>query len=114
MAGWHHRLNGHELGQTLGGSEGQGGLVCCSPWGHKESDTTEQLNNNNTPNPGLFRAQVAALTTAHASGVSPGSILPDPGVWGGIQPRDDLGLVHHLPVLMPGPGSDLPGWFKRC
>ena len=38
--------------------------MCCSPWGHKESDTTWQLNNT-TPNPGLFRAQVAALTTAH-------------------------------------------------
>ena len=38
MVGWHHRFNGHELGQTLGDSEGQEGLVCCSPWGHKESD----------------------------------------------------------------------------
>ena len=46
MAGWRHRLNGHECKQTLRDSEGQGGLVCCSPWGHKESDTTEQLNNN--------------------------------------------------------------------
>ena len=44
MGGWHHRLNGHEFEQTLGDSEGQGSLVCCSPWGHKESDTTEQLN----------------------------------------------------------------------
>ena len=41
MVGWHHRLNGHELGQSLGDSEGQGGLVCCKPWGHKESDTME-------------------------------------------------------------------------
>ena len=46
MAGWHHQYNEHELGQTLGDSEGQGGLVCCSPWGRKESDTTEQMNNN--------------------------------------------------------------------
>ena len=38
--------NGHELGQTLGDGEGQGGLLCCSPWGCKELDTTEQLNNN--------------------------------------------------------------------
>ena len=37
---WHHRLNGHEFEQTLGGSEGQGSLACCSSWGHKESDTT--------------------------------------------------------------------------
>ena len=38
--------NGHELEQTPDDSEGQGSLVCCSPWGHKESDTTKQLNNN--------------------------------------------------------------------
>ena len=35
MAGWHHRCNGHELGQTPGDGEKQGGLVCCSPWGHR-------------------------------------------------------------------------------
>ena len=40
MVGWHHRLSGHEFEQTLGDSEGQGDLVCCSPWGHRESDTT--------------------------------------------------------------------------
>ena len=44
MVGWHHRLNGHESEQTLEDSEGQGILACCSPWGHKESDTTEGLN----------------------------------------------------------------------
>ena len=43
---WHHRLKGHEFEQALGNSEGQGSLACCSPWGHKESDKTEQLNNN--------------------------------------------------------------------
>ena len=46
MVGWHHQLNGHELDQTLGDSEGQGSPVCCSPWGCKESDMTERLNNN--------------------------------------------------------------------
>ena len=40
MAGWHHRCKGHELGQTSGDGEGQGGLLCCSPWGLKESDMT--------------------------------------------------------------------------
>ena len=44
MVGWRHRLNGHEFEQALGVDEGQGSLVCCSPWGHKELDTTEQLN----------------------------------------------------------------------
>ena len=47
VAGWHHQCNGHELGQTSGDVEGQRGLVCYSPWGRKESDTTEWLNNNN-------------------------------------------------------------------
>ena len=44
MAGWHHQLNGHEFEQTLGDIEGRGSLVCCSPWGHKESNMTERLN----------------------------------------------------------------------
>ena len=46
MVGWHHQLNGHEFEQALGDGEGQGSLVCCSPWGLKELDTTEVLNNN--------------------------------------------------------------------
>ena len=41
MVGWHHQLNGHKFGKTLGVGDGQGGLACCSPWGHKELDTTE-------------------------------------------------------------------------
>ena len=44
MAGWHHRLNGHEFEWALGVGDGQGGLACCGSWGHKESDTTEWLN----------------------------------------------------------------------
>ena len=44
MAGWHHQLDGHGFGWTLGVGDEQGGLVCCSSWSHKESDTTEQLN----------------------------------------------------------------------
>ena len=46
MIGWHHQLNGHEFKQVPGGGEGQGSPVCCSPWGQKESDMTERLNNN--------------------------------------------------------------------
>ena len=45
MVGWHHRLNGHEFEQAPGVGDGQGSLACCSPWGRKESDTTERLNN---------------------------------------------------------------------
>ena len=40
MVGWHHQLDGHETEQTLGVGEGQGSLMWCSPWDHKESDTT--------------------------------------------------------------------------
>ena len=46
IVGWHHGLNGHEFEQTLGDSEGQGSLACCSPRGHKELNVTEQLNSN--------------------------------------------------------------------
>ena len=44
MVGWHHRLNGHGFGWTPGVGDGQGGRACCSSWGRKEPDTTEQLN----------------------------------------------------------------------
>ena len=47
MVGWHHGLNGHEFEQALGVGDGQGSLARCSLWGHKESDMTEQLSNNN-------------------------------------------------------------------
>ena len=43
MVGWHHRLDGHEFEQVPGVGDGQGSLACRSPWGRKESDTTEQL-----------------------------------------------------------------------
>ena len=46
IVGWHHRLDGHEFEQALGDGEGQGSLACYSPWGCKELETTEQLNNN--------------------------------------------------------------------
>ena len=53
MAGWHHWLDGHEFEWTLEVDNGQGGLACCSSWGHKQSDTIEQLNwtelNTHTP-----------------------------------------------------------------
>ena len=44
MIGWHHRLNRHKFEQVPGVCDGQGNLECCSSWGHKGSDTTEQLN----------------------------------------------------------------------
>ena len=48
MVGWHHQLNGHELEQALGVGKGQGSLACYSPWGRKELDMTEWLNNNSS------------------------------------------------------------------
>ena len=44
MVGWHHQLDGHKFEEAPGVGDGQGSLPCCSPWGHKELDTTEQLN----------------------------------------------------------------------
>ena len=54
MVGWHHQLDGHEFEQAPGvgdgtgdgTGDGQGSLACCSPWGHKESNTTQRLNSN--------------------------------------------------------------------
>ena len=54
MVGWHHHLRGHEFEHVSRDSEGQGGLVCCDSWGRKESDITEQVNNNTN----LARARV--------------------------------------------------------
>ena len=46
IVGWHHQLNGQDFDQTLGDGDGQGSLVCCSPWGRKELNMTERLNDN--------------------------------------------------------------------
>ena len=48
MIGWHHQLDGFEFEQVLGVGDGQGSLVRCSPWGHKELDRTEQQQNLNS------------------------------------------------------------------
>ena len=47
IVGWNHRLDGNEFEEASGVGDGQGSLMCFSPWGRKESDTTERLNNNN-------------------------------------------------------------------
>ena len=46
MVGWRHQFSGHEFEQAAGDGEVQGSLACCSPWGCRESDMTQQLNNN--------------------------------------------------------------------
>ena len=48
MVGRHHRLSGKEFEQTPGDSEGQGGLACCSPWGHRQLDMTKRLNSDSS------------------------------------------------------------------
>ena len=54
MVGWHHRFNEHEFEQASGDGDGQGSLVCCSPWGCKGSDVTEQVSNHNIGSSSLF------------------------------------------------------------
>ena len=68
MVGWHHRLNGREFEQTPGGGEGQRSLVYCRPWGCKELDTTEQLNNDDNKKKKTFPNQ--EKTKAHILGLS--------------------------------------------
>ena len=58
MVGWHHRLNGYEFEQAPGVGEGQGSLACCSPWGCKESDMTERLNNNKVNQTGRVHSNI--------------------------------------------------------
>ena len=80
MAGWHHRLDGHEFEWTPGVGDGQGGLACCNSWGHKESDTTERLNWTDTcymgfPNGSVIKnppATAGDMDSIPGSGRSPG------------------------------------------
>ena len=64
QVGWHHRLKGHEFELALGDGDGQGGLACCSPWGRKESDTTERLKNNNKT-AGFFKKKKKVRSLSH-------------------------------------------------
>ena len=74
MAGWHHRLDGHEFEQTPGVGDGQGGLACCGPRGHKESDTTERPNYKDVP--------PSAITHRATRGPLPQySLGPHPRAW---------------------------------
>ena len=65
MVAWHHQLNGHEFEQAPGVGDGQGSLECCSPWGYKESDMTERLNNNKYPEVFLFTAYNQIVLSNH-------------------------------------------------
>ena len=63
MVGWHHRLSGYELGQTPVAGDEQGNLLCCSPWGRKESNTTEHLDWTESHLPYIFQRPSKFLTT---------------------------------------------------
>ena len=78
MVEWHHWLSGHEFEWTLGDSEGQGSLVSCRPWGHKESDMTEQLNSDK-----LFKLEnwiyLEIILTSKLSNTFPSWVFPPSG-----------------------------------
>ena len=74
MVGWNHQPGGHEFEQTLEDSEGQGSLVCCNPWGHKESGMTQQLNNN------ISIKQVAQASPHSSVGKESACNARDPGL----------------------------------
>ena len=64
MVGWHQQLSGHGFEQTPRDSAGQGSLECCSPWGRKESDRTEQLNNKIMQVNLLISRSITLITSA--------------------------------------------------
>ena len=72
MVGWHHQLDGHEFEQAPGDGEGQESLVCCSPRGHKDLDTTEQLNNPGGSEVKASACNAGDLGSIPGSGRSPG------------------------------------------
>ena len=82
MVGWHHWLNGHEFEWTPGVGDGQGGLVCCSPRGHKESDTTEWLN--------WLKSLQSCLTLCDSMDCSP----PGSSLQGDLRGKN-AGVGHH-------------------
>ena len=70
MAGWHHRLDGREFECTPGVGDGQGGLMCCSSWGRKESDTTERLHFTSI-GPDVMFLRVLLVNCIQMSGYTP-------------------------------------------
>ena len=83
MVGWHHRLNGPEFEQALGDGEAQGSRVCCSSWGHKGSDVTQQRNNNNNilPCSSFLLGTYHYLTLQHIFRCSFVHLLVHMGYW---------------------------------
>ena len=110
MVGWHHRLNGHELGQALGAGDGQGGLVCCSPWGRKEqirlSDWTALTEED----------MMQAPAMRHTLAISPLGRRSESrsSAWGGGCPSPRYSsklLLYHLSLLLPALEATVSPWF---
>ena len=96
MVGWHHRFNGREFEQALGDSKGQGSLGCCSPWSHKELDTSKQMNNNR---PKLSQSQ---LTLFYLENKHPeGEQKNNPGCM--VRPFKVVVLLFSVPPLLNPP-----------
>ena len=88
MVEWHHQLDGHEFERALGVDDGQGGLACCSPWGHKESYMTEQLNGTE---PKLQSGPISVILVPRLF-----SHQNDARLSLGKNPSLSLSLSHHL------------------
>ena len=89
MVGLHHRLNGLEFEQAPGDGEGQGSLACCSPWGGKQSDKTERLNNDSKDADTSPRPSQSFYKYHHGSHSSSSQNL-----WG---------VIPELPLFLPSP-----------
>ena len=115
IVGGHHGLNGHEFEQALGDSEGQGSLVCCSPWGHKESNTVVQLNNNDNPGIRSCGFDMGRIETQGqkegCAGIQAGSEKGRGGGWGGHEALPHHPRLYPRRVALPAPpaSSRLPG-----
>ena len=98
MVGWQRRLNGHEFQQAPGDGEGQVSLACCSPWGRKESDTTERLNNNHRWFSGIESACQSAC-------------LQEAQVWslGREDPLEEQMATHSSILAWEIPSTEEPG-----
>ena len=102
IVGWHHWLDGHGFGWTLGVGDGQGGLACCSSWGCKELDTTEQLNWTEVKS--LSRVRLFAIPWTVAYQALPSMEFSKQEYWSGLPfpaPGDlpDLGIELRSPTL---------------
>ena len=95
IVGWHHRLNGSEFEQAPGDGEGQESLVCCSPWGHKDLDTTEQLNNPGGSEVKASACNAGDLGSIPGSGRSPGEGNGNPLQYSCLEKSMGLQRVGH-------------------